>query len=161
MLWDWMYCQKTFLKKCNYVLKQVHISYIVSLTCDSPISRFHIIFIDMGVGRIFTTRGKVDFSSDAQKYFSRGTKSCEVLFCPLETKQTSSFCQNSCRKMSNFKIRGGPRSPLPGAHVHWMKTCKHKWLHCKPRLTCPGSQVVCSTITTGKMWYTPFFALDS
>jgi len=106
-----MYCQKTFLKKCNYVLKQVHISYIVSLTCDSPISRFHIIFIDMGVGRIFTTRSKVDFSSDAQKYFSRGTKSCEVLFCPLETKKTSSFCQNSCRKMSNFKIRGGSRSP--------------------------------------------------
>jgi len=59
----------------------------------------------MSVGRIFHGRGAV---GDFPKIFSRGDKSGEICFLPLEIKKITFFA-------NNFKIQGGkdPLHPLP------------------------------------------------
>jgi len=48
----------------------------------------------MGVGRIFSRWEPIaDFSRGSQKDFSRGTKSGEILFYPLESKKTIYFAK--------------------------------------------------------------------
>jgi len=43
----------------------------------------------MGVGRIFSRRGAV---GDFPKMFSRGAKSGEICFSPLEIEKTTFYC---------------------------------------------------------------------
>ena len=55
------------------------------------------------VGRIFSRGGTV---GDFHKIFSRGAKSGEIRFLPLEIEKTSFFA-------NNLKIQGGRRLPAP------------------------------------------------
>jgi len=67
----------------------------------------------MGVGRIFSSGGPiVDFSRRRLTYFSRGDKSGEISFYPLETKNNP-FLLKTSQKNVKFQNPGRGQSPLP------------------------------------------------
>jgi len=63
----------------------------------------------MGVGRIFA-RG-------SRKDFSRGGKSRDISFNPLETKQTTVFAAKILIGNSKFRNPGGPPSDTHGCNA--------------------------------------------
>jgi len=68
----------------------------------------------LGVGGIFLWVGSSwVFQRVAKRIFFRGGNSGETSFYPLITERKTFFYWNFQRKISKFKIQGGPWLPLP------------------------------------------------